>query len=45
MVNEGSIISSIEYNNCSDGNAINNKITAGIDVHTISIKVPSTKYL
>jgi hypothetical protein len=42
IVNAGSIISSIEYNNAKDGNATTTKTRDGITVQTISINVPCT---
>jgi hypothetical protein len=40
MTNEGSITSSIKYNNLKDGNAININIKAGVIVQINSTKVP-----
>jgi len=37
---EGSLTSSIKYNNLNEGKAINIKITAGVIVHINSISVP-----
>jgi hypothetical protein len=40
IVSEGSITSSIEYNNAKEGNATTTKIKEGITVQIISINVP-----
>jgi hypothetical protein len=40
MVIDGSLTSSIKYNNLKEGKAININITAGVIVHINSIKVP-----
>jgi len=42
---EGSITSSIKYNNLKDGKAIVTKINAGVKVQIISKVVPCVKYL
>jgi len=45
IVIDGSITSSIKYNNLKDGNAIVININAGVIVHIISKTVPCVKYL
>jgi hypothetical protein len=42
---DGSVTSSIKYNNLKDGKAINININAGVIVQISSIKVPWFKYL
>lgn len=43
MVKKGFFTSSIRYNSCSEGRAINIRITAGMTVHMVSSLCPSKK--